>query len=117
MIQTKRAYDEKSPSDGHRVLVDRIWPRGLSRTQAAIDEWIKDAAPSNLLRHSFHNDELSWNDFRRRYLSELRGHREQLRGLAQRSRHETVTLVFAARDRHRNNAVVLAQYLKMLGDR
>lgn len=117
MIQTKRAYDDKSPKDGHRVLVDRIWPRGLSRTQAAIDEWIKDAAPSQPLRQSFHNGELSWNDFRRRYLSELRGHREQLRGLAQRSRRGTVTLVFGARDQHRNNAVVLAQYLRMLGGR
>ena len=115
MIKLKRVYDRPSPDDGHRVLVDRIWPRGLSKADAAINEWLRDTAPSTVLRKSFHSNRLSWSEFRRCYLSELRDHREQLRNLAQRSRHEAITLVFGAKDLHNNNAVVLAQYLKMLG--
>lgn len=117
MILLKRAYEEKSSSDGHRVLVDRIWPRGRTKADASIDEWIKDIAPSSPLRQSFHGRQMGWDEFRRSYLSELREHRERLRGLAKRSQTGTITLVFAAKDIQHNNAVVLAQYLKMLGGR
>lgn len=117
MIQLKRIYDKTRRDDGYRVLVDRIWPRGIAKDAAAIDEWLKAPAPSAALRRDFHGGALEWGTFRRHYLSELREHREPLRALARRSQVGTVTLVFAARDTEHNNAVVLAQYLRMLGGR
>jgi uncharacterized protein YeaO (DUF488 family) len=114
-IQLKRVYARPAPADGYRVLVDRIWPRGVSKDAARLDEWMKPLAPSNLLRKAFHAGDLSWGEFRRRYLSELKGHRDHLRQLAQRSRSGRVTLVFSARDPEHNNAVVVKQYLRMLG--
>jgi uncharacterized protein YeaO (DUF488 family) len=89
----------------------------VSKDAAGLDEWMKAAAPSTALRKSFHDGELSWVEFRRLYLSELKGHRAELRRLAERSAREHVTLVFSASDEERNNAVVLKQYLKMLGAR
>lgn len=113
-LSLKRAYEKPEPNDGYRVLVDRLWPRGVSKRQARIDEWLKEIAPSEPLRRSFHPARLSWGEFRRRYLSELKAHREELRSIARRARREPVTLVYAARDEKRNNAVVLKQYLEML---
>ena len=114
-IDLKRVYEKPSPRDGYRVLVDRLWPRGVSKDAARLDAWMKHIAPSHELRKWFHHDRSRWAEFRRRYLSELRSHREELRRLARRSRKERVTLVFGARDEERNHAVVLKQYLKMLG--
>lgn len=114
-IALKRAYDEPRADDGHRVLVDRIWPRGLSKDDARLDDWLKEVAPSDALRRWFGHDPSRWAEFRRRYLAELKAHRETLRDLARRARGERVTLVFAAKDEAHNNAVVLKQYLKMLG--
>lgn len=114
-IVLKRAYEEPAEDDGYRVLVDRIWPRGISREKAEIDEWLKEAAPSSDLRKWFHKDPSRWGEFRRRYLSELKEHRDKLRTLAERAERERVTLVFAARDTKHNNAVVVKQYLNMLG--
>lgn len=114
-IRLKRVYDEPSSDDGHRVLVDRLWPRGLSKADAKLDDWVKSAAPSDDLRKWFHRDRSRWGEFRRRYLSELKEHRDDLRPLAEQARKERVTLLYAVRDERRNNAVVLKQYLKMLG--
>jgi uncharacterized protein YeaO (DUF488 family) len=114
-IELKRAYDKPSPQDGYRVLVDRLWPRGISKQDAELDLWMKEISPSDELRKWFHHDRSQWGEFRRRYLSELKEHREALRPLAQRARGERVTLVYSAKDEKHNNAVVLKQYLKMLG--
>lgn len=114
-IALKRAYQQSTPEDGYRVLVDRLWPRGVSKEEAALDEWLKEVAPSDELRKWYHSDRSRWGEFRRRYLSELKKHRDELRPLAERARNERVTLVFSSRDEERNNAVVLKQYLKMLG--
>jgi uncharacterized protein YeaO (DUF488 family) len=114
-IRLKRAYDDPSPGDGLRVLVDGLWPRGVSKDEARIDDWMKDIAPSDDLRKWFGHDPDRWGEFRRRYLAQLKTHRETLRELAERSRHGPVTLVYAAKDDEHNNAVVVKQYLEMLG--
>ena len=114
-INLKRAYEKPGPEDGYRVLVDRIWPRGISKDELKIDEWMKEAAPSDRLRKSFHNGELTWSEFRNGYLSELKSHRDELRRVVKKSKEGTVSLIFGARDEKHNNAVVMKQYLKMLG--
>ena len=114
-IILKRAYEKAALTDGYRVLVDRLWPRGISKDQAKLDQWVKEAAPSDDLRQWFHEDPSRWGDFRKRYLSELKGHRELLRQLAQHSRTSRVTLVYSASDEQHNNAVIIKQYLEMLG--
>jgi uncharacterized protein YeaO (DUF488 family) len=114
-LELKRVYAKPSPRDGYRVLVDRLWPRGVSKEAARLDAWMKHIAPSDELRKWFHKDRPQWAEFRRRYLAELKNHREELRGLARRSRTVRITLLFGARDEERNHAVVLKQYLKMLG--
>ena len=110
-IKLKRAYEIPDPDDGYRVLVDRLWPRGISKSDARIDAWLKDIAPTDALRRAFHSGTLDWEGFRKRYLSEIEAHHEILVPLVQRSRNERVTLVFSAKDVARNNAVVLRQYL------
>jgi uncharacterized protein YeaO (DUF488 family) len=110
-LRLKRAYAPVSPEDGVRVLVDRLWPRGVRKADAAIDRWIKDIAPSTELRQWFGHDPDRWPEFRRRYTRELRQHADvldELRGLASRS---TVTLVFGAHDEEHNDAVVLRDVL------
>ena len=114
-IILKRVYENPDLNDGYRVLVDRLWPRGLSRDDASLDEWMKEVAPSSELRKAFHAGRLDWDTFRKGYLSELKNHRERLRPLAQRADKERVTLVYSASNTDHNNAVVLKQYLKMLG--
>jgi uncharacterized protein YeaO (DUF488 family) len=114
-IALKRAYEKATPNDGHRILVDRIWPRGVSKDALDLDEWMKEVAPSDQLRKSFHKGDLTWGQFRNDYLSELKSHRNELRRLAQTSQQSQVTLVFSAQDRKHNNAVVLMQYLNLLG--
>ncbi|GGB44219.1 hypothetical protein GCM10011502_16900 [Oceanisphaera marina] len=114
-VTLKRAYEPVSRQDGYRVLVDRLWPRGVSKEEARLDDWLKDVAPSDDLRTAFHEQQLAWGEFRRRYLSELKQHRLALRDLAQTAEQGKVTLVYAAKDEQHNNAVVLRQYLAMLG--
>lgn len=116
-IALKRAYDQPEETDGYRVLVDRIWPRGVSKAEARIDIWEKEIAPTDALRKWFDHDPARWGEFRRRYLAELKPHREKLRDLAARAAREKITMVYGARDRERNQAVVLRQYLKMLKSR
>lgn len=114
-VELKRVYDAPHPRDGHRVLVDRLWPRGVTKDQADVDEWLKDIAPSTTLRQWFDHDPVRWGEFRRRYLSELKDHRDRLLPLVSRAKRGTVTLVFGARDPAHNHAVVVKQYLRMLG--
>lgn len=116
MITIKRVYDPPDPSDGLRVLVDRLWPRGLTKEKARVDEWLSDFAPTNVLRIWFAHDPERWEEFRTRYRNELAatGRMEDLRELAERGRRETVTLLFGARDRERNNAAVLRDILEEL---
>ena len=113
-IFLKRVYDPAEPGDGYRVLVDRLWPRGLTRDAARIQAWLKDLAPSEGLRTWYAHDRDRWPEFRRRYREELRtAEREAaLQALAERARREAVTLVFAAADPNRNNAVVLKEVLE-----
>jgi uncharacterized protein YeaO (DUF488 family) len=106
-IQLKRAYEPASPEDGVRVLVDRLWPRGLRKSKAAIDKWLKDLAPSTELRRWFGHDPNRWPEFRRRYKAQLAHKTELLGELRALARKRPVTLVFAARDKQHNDAVVL----------
>jgi uncharacterized protein YeaO (DUF488 family) len=114
-IVLKRAYENPGPADGYRVLVDRLWPRGISKERADLDEWMREVSPSEELRKWYHENLGRWSEFRRRYLAELKTHRNKLRSLARQARAHRVTLVYASADTEHNNAVVLKQYLKMLG--
>jgi uncharacterized protein YeaO (DUF488 family) len=112
-IRLKRAYDPSSPDDGVRVLVDRLWPRGLKRDTAHIDLWLKEIAPSAELRRWFGHDPDRWAEFQERYRAELEQNRENLATLeALRESRKPVTLLFAAKDVERNNAVVLKEFLE-----
>lgn len=111
MIKLKRAYEPPSPQDGLRILVERLWPRGLSREAAAIDLWLKDLAPSTQLRKWFNHDLQKWDEFRKRYRAELAQHESLLQLLKHRAGEGTVTFVYAARDEEHNSAVVLKDVL------
>jgi uncharacterized protein YeaO (DUF488 family) len=110
-IRTKRIYDEPGPADGFRVLVDRLWPRGVSRERASIDLWLKEVAPSSDLRTWFGHRPERFADFAARYAAELDGNPavDQLRQLV--ASNPTVTLLYAAKDEAANQAIVLAEYL------
>lgn len=105
-IALKRAYEEPEPGDGTRVLIDRMWPRGVKKEQARIDVWLRDVAPSTELRQWFGHDPERWAEFRERYRTELKGS-PALAELRKLARQGKVTLVYAARDEQHNNAVVL----------
>ena len=111
-LRLKRAYEPAAPSDGHRILVDRLWPRGVSREDAAIDEWMKEIAPSTELRKWFGHDPEKWPEFQRRYKQELRLQAELVRQIATLASHGVVTLVFGAKDEAHNDAVVLASVVR-----
>jgi len=110
-IKLKRAYLPAAANDGTRILVDRLWPRGVRKSDAAIDLWVKNIAPSTTLRNWFGHDPTRWPEFRRRYAAELRGHPNELAELRAQARRRPVTLVFAARDELHNDAVVLRAVL------
>jgi uncharacterized protein YeaO (DUF488 family) len=111
-IRTKRIYDDPAPDDGFRVLVDRLWPRGFKKDQLEADLWLKEAAPSNELRKSFRHEPLKWEEFRKHYFSELDQKPETLEILFQKAKAGPVTLLYAAKDREHNQAIVLKEYLK-----
>jgi uncharacterized protein YeaO (DUF488 family) len=111
-IAIKRIYDAPESADGYRVLVDRLWPRGVSKQRAALDAWLVNLAPSTALRASFHHDPIRWPEFARRYRAELRAQAALLRTLRQRARRQRVTLLYAARDAQLNNATVLREVLR-----
>jgi uncharacterized protein YeaO (DUF488 family) len=112
VLQLKRAYEPRSHSDGRRVLVDRLWPRGVSKERLAIDAWMKELAPSTELRRWFAHDPAKWADFRRMYKRELRAHADLLERLAREALDGRVTLIFGARDQKHNDAVVLAAVVR-----
>ena len=113
MIYLKRAYEEASPEDGHRVLVDRLWPRGIKKTELALDDWLKEIAPSDKLRRWFAHDTSKWDEFRRRYFIELDSRPQVWREIGDVVRNRRrVTLVYSAHDTEHNNAVALKEYLK-----
>lgn len=111
-IRTKRVQGKAAKADGHRVLVDRLWPRGVSKEKARLDEWLPDLGPSDELREWFGHDPARFEEFRRRYVEELKGRRGLVSDLRGRARAGTVTLLFAAKDEEHNNAVVLADVLR-----
>jgi uncharacterized protein YeaO (DUF488 family) len=111
-VRTKRAYDPPEPGDGYRVLIDRLWPRGVSRERAHLDEWARDLAPSTDLRKWFGHDPERFGEFRKRYRAELREHADQMEELRQRAEKGPVTLVYGARDEKHSDAVVLAEVLR-----
>ena len=111
-VHLKRAYEAPSPADGYRVLVDRLWPRGVSRDRARLDEWARELAPSVELRRWFGHEPERYEEFRRRYREELAAHEEKLGELRGRARRGTLTLVYGARDTVHNDAVVLAEFLR-----
>jgi uncharacterized protein YeaO (DUF488 family) len=110
-IAIKRAYEPPSPSDGVRILVDRLWPRGVSKASAKLDEWMKEIAPSAPLREWFDHDPARWPEFERRYAAELRDHPEDVKRLRTLARKGRITLVYAAHDEAHNDAVVLRNVL------
>lgn len=110
-IHLKRAYEDASEKDGYRVLVDRLWPRGVSKQDAKIDLWLKEIAPSNELRKWFQHDPEKWSEFKKRYFWELDGHPEVVRQLADEMKQHPVTLVYGAKDEQFNDAVALKEYL------
>jgi len=110
-IRLKRAYDLPSAEDGTRILIDRLWPRGVRKSSAGIDRWVKDIAPSTALRKWFGHDPARWQEFRRRYAAEINDHADQLAELRAAAREGPITLVFAARDELHNDAVVLRDAL------
>ena len=111
-IALKRAYEARSRSDGHRILVERLWPRGLSKQDAKIDLWAKDAAPSPELRRWFDHDPKKWTEFKRRYFKELETRHAALEPILKRVRTGRVTFVFASREARFNNAVALKEYVE-----
>jgi uncharacterized protein YeaO (DUF488 family) len=112
MIRLKRAYLPKSPDDGTRILVDRLWPRGLTKQRAAVDLWLKDLAPSTPLRKWFAHDPAKWPDFQKRYRAELRANPAPLKTLRAAVRTGPITLLFGAKDEQHNEAIVLKALLQ-----
>lgn len=110
MIKIKRAYERMEKTDGVRILVDRLWPRGLSKEKAHLDYWMKEIAPSNDLRKWFHQTG-EWQEFVKRYHRELKEHKDLVEQLAELADKRNVTLIYASKDNEQNNAVVLASYI------
>ncbi len=111
MISLKRVYDEPSPEDGYRVLVERLWPRGISKERAAVDLWLREVAPSPELRTWFGHDPAKWEEFRRRYWEELRHNGDAVARLREITGKTNVTFVYAARDTQHNAALALRDFL------
>ncbi len=112
MIRLKRVYEKPSRKDGLRILVDRLWPRGLTKERAAVNLWLKDVAPSTELRKWFGHDPAKWEEFQTRYRKELDEKQDALKLLKQKSEGHTVTLVYGARDEEHNEAMVLKGVLE-----
>ena len=110
-VQIKRVYEKPSSEDGTRILVDRLWPRGLTKEKAKVDVWLKEVSPSQELRMWFNHDPAKWEEFQQRYLQELNDHPAAVDDLRAYAKNGPVTLVFGAKDELHNNAVVLQTYL------
>lgn len=112
IIRIKRVYEPPSNEDGHRILVDRLWPRGLSKSEAKFHCWLKEIAPSTELRKWYGHDPEKWLEFKRRYFSELDAHTDAIKELLEIAREGTVTLVYSSKEQHLNNAFALKEYLE-----
>ncbi|MEJ2068620.1 MAG: DUF488 domain-containing protein [Deltaproteobacteria bacterium] len=112
MIKTKRIYDEPAQGDGFRILVDRIWPRGLSKDRTRIDHWLKEVAPSDTLRKWFGHDRARWDEFKRRYFEELKDKEETVVSIVNTASQGPVTLLYGAKDEQCNNAVALREFIE-----
>jgi uncharacterized protein YeaO (DUF488 family) len=110
-IRLKRAYEKPERTDGTRILVDRLWPRGLTKEKAAIDLWLKEVAPSTELRKWFGHDPKKWRNFRNRYRTELKQHSDQLQLIKSKAKEGVVTLIYGARDQEHNEAIILRESL------
>jgi uncharacterized protein YeaO (DUF488 family) len=111
-IHLKRVYDPVETGDGTRFLVERLWPRGLTKAEVVMDSWLKDVAPSAALRRWYAHDPAKWDEFRRRYFAELDGEPQSWQPILETARHGAVTLVYSAKDTKHNNAVALKEYLE-----
>jgi uncharacterized protein YeaO (DUF488 family) len=111
-VRAKRVYDGADTGDGYRVLIDHVWPRGVSRERAQLDEWARELAPSDELRKWFDHLPERFGEFRSRYRDELAAHSERVGGLRRRAQRGPLTIVYAARDEEHNNAVVLAELIR-----
>jgi uncharacterized protein YeaO (DUF488 family) len=109
-IQIKRVYEKPDSKDGYRILVDRLWPRGLTKEKADLDLWLKDIAPSTELRQWFNHDPEKWKEFQKKYLKELKENQEAVNELKEHLKNGTVTLLYAAKDQEHNEAEVLKEY-------
>lgn len=112
MIQCKRVYEAPAENDGYRVLVDRLWPRGIKKSDLAYDEWCKDVTPSTELRKALHSQRLDFTHFIEAYRAELETHAAEVKRLAQLGQKQTLTLLYSAHDTQHNHALVLADYLR-----
>ncbi len=112
MILVKRVYEQLETADGKRFLVERLWPRGVKKEDLKMDGWLKDVAPSDLLRRWFGHDPAKWEEFRLRYVAELEGNTDSWKPLLEEARHGTVTLLYSAHDLEHNNAVALKTFLE-----
>jgi uncharacterized protein YeaO (DUF488 family) len=112
MIKLKRAYEKPAKDDGERILVERLWPRGLTKLEAKIDLWLKEIAPSTELRRWFGHDPDKWDGFRQRYQKELRDKDDLIKLLKRKAKAGTITLIYAARDEEHKSALVLKQFLQ-----
>jgi uncharacterized protein YeaO (DUF488 family) len=112
MLQLKRAYEPPSPDDGKRILIDRLWPRGVSKDKLKIESWDREVAPSTALREWFGHDPARWNDFKRRYFAELQHNPSGWRFLLDAARKGKLTLVYSAKDTEHNDAVALKEFLE-----
>jgi uncharacterized protein YeaO (DUF488 family) len=114
LFQVKRVYEKPDESDGLRILVDRLWPRGLTKEEAKIDKWLKDIAPSNDLRKWFAHRGERWQEFKRRYLEEVKDTKELLIQLKELENNKKITLLYAAKDKERNNAQALLEFINKI---
>jgi uncharacterized protein YeaO (DUF488 family) len=112
MIKTKRIYDDPAQGDGFRILVDRLWPRGISKDRAHLDLWLKEVAPSDALRKWFGHDQARWDAFKHRYFKELKDKKEAVESIALKASEGSVTLLYGAKDEQCNNAVALREFIE-----
>ncbi|MDD1776582.1 MAG: DUF488 domain-containing protein [Candidatus Helarchaeota archaeon] len=112
IIKIKRIYQEPEVNDDFRILVDRLWPRGLTKQKAKVDLWQKEIAPSNELRQWFHHDPAQWSEFKNRYFKELESKQDSVKTIVEKSRNQDITLLFSAKNEEFNNAVALKEYIE-----
>lgn len=110
-IKIKRVYESPEKTDGFRILIDRVWPRGMTKEKASVDLWLKEIGPSTALRKWFNHDPEKWNEFKKRYVKELKNNKEAIDQIKAHLKKGTVTLVYSAKDEEHNQAVVLKEFL------